>query len=139
MHAKEICTGRIAMIGKTNFLGCMGRSNSGIWDGLEYMYVFNRYIDYQAPSRNDGLCYVGNLCTGWFIWNPGYKEEIKTKILDISKYAVLGNFKRKNVQCKDCKMINECDNKYRFTALSDECKKFKGVYFDLNDEDKTIW
>jgi hypothetical protein len=93
-HAKQIATGRICMIGKTNFFGCVGRYNSDIWNNLEWVYIFNRYIDYQTPYREDGLCHVGNMCTGWFIWDKRYTGNPKIRLLDVSKYAVLGNYKK---------------------------------------------
>ena len=93
-HAKQIATGRVCMIGKTNFFGCIGRYNSTIWKYLKWVYIFNRYIDYQTPFRTDGLCHVGNMCTGWFIWDKRYTGDAKIRRLDVSKYAVLGNYKK---------------------------------------------
>lgn len=94
MHAKRITPNKakICILGKTNFLGCQGRSKSGIWKNLEWIYVFNRYVDYQTPYREDGFFCVGNLCTAWFVWRKNYRGFPKFRILDISKYAVLGAY-----------------------------------------------
>ena len=92
--AKEHNPEKIVMLGRTNYLGTYNRSKSGIWDELEYIYVFNRMVDYQTPFRKDGLFHVGALVTGWFVWNKGYTGEPKFKSLDVQKYAKLGAFKK---------------------------------------------
>lgn len=94
-HAKKITDGKICMLGKLNYFGCVGRYKSGIWDGLKTVYIFNRYVDYRTPYREDGLFHVGGMATAWFVWdrdqNPINIPEIR--ILDVQKYAKLGQFK----------------------------------------------
>lgn len=41
LHAKRVVEGRICIIGRGNYLGTVGRSRSGIWDGLKMIYYFN--------------------------------------------------------------------------------------------------
>lgn len=93
IHAKKICKGRVCVLGRLNYLGTCSRSKSGIWDGLKRIYVFNRYPDYRTPYREDGLFHVGGLCTGWFIWEPGYTGPHMWDIMDVNDYAKLGGFK----------------------------------------------
>lgn len=93
LHAKKICTGKIAMIGKINYFGCVGRANSSIWKNLQKIYIFNRYVDYRTPYREDGFFHVGGMCTAWFVWLPKYTGDIILKQLDVQKYAKLGQFK----------------------------------------------
>lgn len=92
-HAKKICSGKICTIGRLNYLGTVSRYEFGIWEGLESIYVFNRYVDYRTPYRDDGSFHVGGICSGWFLWVPGYKGDPKIKILDVQKYSFLGQYK----------------------------------------------
>lgn len=94
MKAKELSENRVIMLGRTNYFGTVSRYNSGIWENLKKVYVFNRYVDYQTPPRDDGLFHVGALCTGWFIWEKGYTGEPVLDLLDVQKYAKLGQFKK---------------------------------------------
>lgn len=93
MHAKKITRGRVCVIGRGNYLGTYSRSVSGIWNGLKDVYFFNRYPDFRTPYREDGLFHVGGLCTGWFVWEPGYTGKWRGNILDVNEYAKLGGLK----------------------------------------------
>jgi hypothetical protein len=109
MKAKEYDPDTIIMLGKTNFLGVFSRNvkpedrvkklkekygdADRIWDGLKYMYVFDRMIDYQTPKRDDGYFHVGNLVTCWFVWKKGYTGDPSFKVLEVQDYATLGCYK----------------------------------------------
>jgi hypothetical protein len=83
-----------ASIIKTNFFGAMGRHKSGVWGNLKKVYIFNRQVDYRTPIRDDGHFHVGNLVTGWGIWDCYWdKDYFETRVLDVSAYAKLGGFK----------------------------------------------
>lgn len=99
--AKELKPRKICFIGKTNFFGTYGRSQSGIWEHLEKIYVFNRMVDYQTPYRNDGHFHVGSLVTGWFIWNLKYNGLPTIQPMDVNYYATLGTFKKYNRRKKN--------------------------------------
>jgi hypothetical protein len=90
--AKELKPLYIIFIGRLNYFGCNGRSKSGIWNNLKYVYIFNRMVDYRTPYREDGLFHVGGMVTGWFIWKKDYIGEPVIKQLDIQKYAKLGGY-----------------------------------------------
>lgn len=91
--AKE-CSPLVIMIAKTNFFGAYGRYKRGIWKGLRDVYIFNRQVDYRTPCRDDGLFHVGNLITGWFVWDRSWKEDYwRTKVVDVQNYAKLGGVK----------------------------------------------
>lgn len=92
LKAKVSCN-KFAFIAKLNFFGAYERNERGIWDNLSKVYIFNRQVDYRTPSRNDGLFHVGNLVTGWFIWDSKHdSKQWKTEIMDVQKYAKLGQF-----------------------------------------------
>jgi len=94
LKAKEITREKFAFIGKTNFFGAYNRAKRGIWKNLSHVYIFNRQVDYRSPVRDDGLFHVGNLVTGWFLWDMKWNENYwKTSIIDVQKYAKLGQFK----------------------------------------------
>lgn len=93
LKAKEIATEKIAMIGKVNFFGAYKRVEKGVWKHLKHVYIFNRMVDYRTPVRDDGLFHVGNLVTGWFVWDLSWNEDWwHTSILDVQKYAKLGQY-----------------------------------------------
>lgn len=93
MKAKEV-TDQFAFIAKTNFFGAYKRNEMGVWDNLKEVHIFNRQVDYRSPTREDGLFHVGNLITGWFIWDKSWKENYwKTYIMDVQDYAKLGGIK----------------------------------------------
>jgi len=87
----------VIMIAKTNFFGAYQRNANGIWKDLSHVYIFNRQVDYRTPYRNDGCFNVGNLITGWFVWEKGWSEKHGenwlTSIIDVQKYATLGQIK----------------------------------------------
>lgn len=89
--SKEHCN-RFMMIGRLNYLGTYRRYNNNIWENLKSVHIFNRYVDYQTPHREDGLFHVGAMATGWFLWDMAYFGEITMEILDVQPYAKLGNF-----------------------------------------------
>ena len=83
-----------AFIGKTNFFGTYNRYKDGVWKNLSKVYVFNRQLDYRSPLRDDGAMHVGNLITGWFIWDKSWKKDYwRMEIMDIQKYCTLGGIK----------------------------------------------
>ena len=85
---------KFAFIIKSNFFGAYKRHQNGIWKGLQTFHIFNRQVDYRTPFREDGLFHVGNLVTGRGVWDRNWKEDyFQTKILDVNKYAKLGQFK----------------------------------------------
>lgn len=84
---------RIMMIGRLNYLGTNSRSKDDTWKNLKSIYVFNRYVDYQTPSRTDGLFHVGAMATGWFLWDMSYSGDPTVHIVDVQKYAKLGGYK----------------------------------------------
>ena len=87
------CSDKFAFIMKTNFLGCQSRLENETWKHLKSLYVFSRQIDYRTPLREDGALCVGNLITGWGIWDMSWnKDYFETKVLDIQKYCTLGGF-----------------------------------------------
>lgn len=92
-HAKKLEVEKFCFLGKTNFLGCVGRYENSIWNNLRKVYIFNRYVDYRTPYREDGLFHVGVLCTGWFVWDREYLGKPVIEILNVQKYAKLGNLK----------------------------------------------
>ena len=81
------------MIGRLNYFGTCSRYQSGIWKNLKAIYCFNRYVDYRTPSRTDGLFCVGGMATAWFLWDKNYVGDPIIKILDVQRYAKLGNYK----------------------------------------------
>lgn len=92
--AKSLTENKVVMLGRTNYFGTYSRYCSDIWDNLKTVYVFNRYVDYQTPERDDGLFHVGALCTGWFVWDMSYTGKPTIEFIDVQKYATLGNFKK---------------------------------------------
>lgn len=92
LKAKE-CSDKFAFIMKTNFLGAQSRIEKGIWKNMSKLYVFSRQVDYRTPLREDGALCVGNLITGWGIWDKNWnKDYFETKVIDIQKYCILGSF-----------------------------------------------
>jgi hypothetical protein len=84
---------KVVMIGRLNYLGTVGRFASGIWNGLKLICPFNRYVDYQTPYRVDGLFHVGAMATAWFVWDRAYSGYPMVRLLDVQRYATLGNYK----------------------------------------------
>lgn len=93
LKAKTHCK-KFMFIGRLNYFGTNGRYRFEIWNNLKAIYPFNRYIDYQTPYREDGLFHVGAMATAWFLWDMKYTEMWKGHVLDVQKYARLGNFNK---------------------------------------------
>lgn len=85
---------KIMMIGRLNYFGTNSRLQSGIWDHLKSVHIFNRYVDYQTPPRTDGLFHVGAMATGWFLWDMNYDGNPTIHFVDVQKYAQLGGFRK---------------------------------------------
>ena len=93
MKAKKVAP-KVVMIAKTNFFGAYARNKKGVWKHLKEVYIFNRQLDYRTPERDDGLFHVGNLITGWFVWDNSWNEDYwQTRIIDVQQYAKLGGIK----------------------------------------------
>lgn len=90
--AKELGYRKFAFIGRPNYFGTYQRYESGIFQGLKKIYVFNRYVDYQTPLRPDGLFHVGAMLTGWFVWERGYKGKPTIEHLNVQPWAKLGGY-----------------------------------------------
>jgi hypothetical protein len=96
MKAKEVSPLFIFLF-KTNFFGAYGRYKKNVWTNLKSVHIFNRQIDYRTPYREDGLFHVGNLITGWGVWDSSWdKSYWETSIIDVQPYAKLGQFKEVN-------------------------------------------
>ena len=93
LKAKEVSP-LVIMIAKTNFFGAYKRNQMGVWENLRDVYIFNRQVDYRTPHRQDGHFHVGNLITGWFVWDRDWTESYwRTHIMDVQQYATLGGIK----------------------------------------------
>lgn len=124
------CSNKFAFIMKTNFLGCQSRVEEKTWQYLKSLYIFSRQVDYRTPLREDGHLCVGNLITGWGIWDKNWKEEYTmTKVLDIQKYCDLGSFEnytKTNIWIKnDCEFVGSKHDLY--TLGLDGFKIKKGI------------
>lgn len=82
---------RVMLIGRLNYLGTHKRNTTGVWGNLKYVLCFDRYVDYRTPPRPDGHFHVGAMATAWFVWDCNYSDSPMIKILDVQKYATLGN------------------------------------------------
>lgn len=87
-HAESVIS-----IGRLNYLGTASRNSNGLWDGLYHIACFNRYVDYRTPERSDGMFHVGAMATAWFFWRRGFSGQPTISVLDVNKYATLGNYK----------------------------------------------
>jgi len=94
--AKTHCD-KIMFIGRLNYLSTVFRK----WDNLKYVLIFNRYVDYQTPYREDGLFHVGAMATGWFYWDMTYLGPPMLGFVDVTKYAALGGYKEKDTTITD--------------------------------------
>lgn len=92
-HAKFLEINKIIFIGKTDYFSAAGRYNSGIWNNLKHVEIFDRKVDYQTPYREDGLFHVGAMTSAWFIWERNYTGKPSIDIIDVQPYAKLGAFK----------------------------------------------
>ncbi len=94
MKAKE-CSDKFAFIMKTNFLGAHGRMKHGIWKNLKSLYIFDRQVDYRTPLLESGELCVGNLITGWGVWDMTWdKDYFETRIVSVHTYCTLGSYDR---------------------------------------------
>lgn len=94
--AKTHCD-KFMFIGRLNYLSTTNRS----WENLKRILIFNRYVDYQTPYREDGFFYVGAMATGWFHWEKDYVGEPMLDFVDVNKYSVLGNYKDTDLTLTD--------------------------------------
>jgi len=85
-------TDKLMVIGRLNYLGTHSRNESGLWENLKAIYVFDRYVDYRTPYRIDGMFHVGALCTGWFLFDMAYNGAPLIQVLDVQKFATLGGY-----------------------------------------------
>jgi len=93
IKAKE-CSDKFAFIFKTNFFGAHSRLKKEIWRNLKSVYIFDRQVDYRTPLRDDGLLNVGNLITGWAIWDKQWNKNYwNTQVISIQEYCKLGGIK----------------------------------------------
>jgi len=93
-HARDVCSDQYIMLGKMNFFGAYGRTQKHLWKYLREVRIFNRQIDYRTPAGKGGHFHVGNLVTGWFIFDKTWgKNYWHTSILDVQPYATLGAYK----------------------------------------------
>jgi len=86
---------KVITIGRLNYFGSVGRYETGLWDKLKKVYVFNRMVDYRGPVHPEGLFHVGALVTGWFVFDNHHDKLQGTtmEVLDVQKYAKLGAYK----------------------------------------------
>jgi hypothetical protein len=81
------------LLGKLNFFGAHSRTVAGTWKNLKHVYIFDRQVDYRTPPGQDGHFCVGNLVTGWFVWDKAWNEPYwRTSVLDVQKWATLGSY-----------------------------------------------
>ena len=94
LKAQQITEKQYIILLKTNFFGAYKRNELGVWKHLKELHIFNRQVDYRTPLREDGHFHVGNLITGWGIFDKSWNESWwKTSIVDIQQYATLGGIK----------------------------------------------
>ena len=90
---QEVCEHGYTLLGKTNFFGAYGRYKQGLWKNLKHVYIFNRQVDYRTPPEQNGNFCVGNLITGWFVFDKGWKHDCwNTSIMDVQPWATLGSY-----------------------------------------------
>lgn len=92
--AKTHCR-RFWFIGRLNYLGTVERQRSGLWKNLRAVHVFNRYVDYRTPYRDDGRFHVGAMATAWFEFDMTFESATTLDVVDVQQYATLGAFKEK--------------------------------------------
>lgn len=96
---QEVCTDGFALLGKVNFFGAHSRVVQGTWGHLKHVYIFDRQVDYRSPATDDGSFCVGNLITGWFIWDMDWDNDYwYTHVLDVQKWATLGSYDKLGVK-----------------------------------------
>lgn len=93
VHKAKVESDVLMSIGRLNYLGTHSRNASDIWSNLRAVYCFDRYVDYRTEFREDGLFHVGAMATAWFLWERGYTSPPELHVLDVQKWAKLGNSK----------------------------------------------
>jgi hypothetical protein len=89
----EVTTFGFALLGKTNFFAAHSRTEMNLWRNLKHVYIFDRQVDYRTPYREDGAFCVGNLVTGWFVFDKAWDKPFwNTSIMDVNKWATLGSY-----------------------------------------------
>jgi len=118
LTAKKHAT-KFMFIGRTNSLHVNGRYKMGLWNNLKHVYLFNRYVDFRTPPRDDGLFYTGAMGCGWFLFDMTWNNEIKLQIIDVNKYSKLGMLNKatksssiKPIIIKPIRGKNEHSNKF---------------------------
>lgn len=75
LHAKEIATGKIAMLLPLSYLHGKQRFDA-IWNDtafpLKTIYVFTRYPMLGEPLREDGKYHTGMMVYAWYIWDKNH-------------------------------------------------------------------
>jgi hypothetical protein len=89
---KEVCTDKFILLGKTNFFAAHNRTVAKTWEGLKDVWVFDRQVDYRTPKNKKGHFCVGNLVTGWMLWERNWESPARLHILDVNKYATMGSY-----------------------------------------------
>lgn len=88
LKCQEVCTDKFVMLAKVNFFGAYKRNESGVWKHLKQVYIFNRQVDYRSIKNEDRSFFVGNLITGWFVWDKSWNEDYwETRVLDVNDFA----------------------------------------------------
>ena len=88
--AKQECK-KIMLIGRLNFFGTASRLRNGMWSHLKEVHIFNRYVDYRTPMREDGFFHIGAMATAWFLWDTAFDGAPAMYFVDVQEYARLGN------------------------------------------------
>lgn len=89
----EVCRFGYTLLGKMNFFAAHSRTELDLWKHLKRVYIFDRQVDYRTPYREDGAFCVGNLVTGFFIFDKGWDRGFwNTSIMDVQKWATLGSY-----------------------------------------------
>src|SRR5574344_131209 len=99
----EVCLYGYTLLGKMNFFAAHSRTELNLWRHLKHVYIFDRQVDYRTPYREDGAFCVGNLVTGWFVFDKSWDKGFwNTSVMDVQKWATLGSYERyvKNVNKK---------------------------------------
>lgn len=95
LKCKAIAAHGFCLLGKVNFFGAHSRTERGVWRNLRDVYIFDRQVDYRTPAGQNGRFCVGNLVTGWFVWDTEWHEPWwRTHTLDVQEYATLGSYDR---------------------------------------------
>lgn len=88
MRAKEMGSLKFCFLLRINYLSGQTRLKKKIYDGLKWVYVFDRMPDLRAPIRPDGKFPTAMNVYAWFVWEKGYKGTFNGDFIDCSKYAI---------------------------------------------------